>query len=260
MTRAVLAIGTLCTREITRFLRQRSRVIGALGQPLVLWLLLGGGMKASFMPGGGVDYLEYFYPGIIALTLLFTSIFATISVVEDRKAGFLQGVLCSPVPRWSIVTGQAAGATLLALLQALVLLALAPLAGIALSAASVAASIGVMILLGFGLTGLGLLLAWRLDSTQGFHAIMNLVLLPMWFLSGAFFPAAGAPTWIAWMIAVNPMTYGMAALRRCLYLGDPRIAARTADLPGMGVSLAVVAALAVVTLLLAARQARRRDA
>jgi len=255
--RWLLAIGTLCHREITRFIRQRSRVTGALAQPVLFWLLLGGGLKASFRPAGapaGMDYLQYFYPGIVALTLLFTAIFATISVVEDRQGGFLQGVLVSPVPRWSIVMGQAAGGTALAVGQAALLLLLAPVAGLALTPAGVLLSLGVIVVLAFSLTGLGLLLAWRMESTQGFHAIMNLVLMPMWLLSGAFFPASGAPPWLAWIMKINPMTYGMAALRRGLYLGT---AGAADNLPGMTVSLAVLALFGGVCFGLATRLARR---
>src|SRR5215510_12404103 len=107
-----LPVYALWRREVLRFVRQRSRVSGAFAQPLVFWLLLGGGLNASFRPAGaapGTNYVEYFYPGTIALVLLFTAIFATISTVEDRRAGFLQGVLVAPVPRWAIIAGQALG-------------------------------------------------------------------------------------------------------------------------------------------------------
>lgn len=258
-----LPVRTLCLREVVRFVRQRSRVVGALGQPVLFWLLLGGGLKGSFHPAGedaGTDYLQYFYPGIIALSLLFTAIFATISVVEDRKGGFLQGVLVAPVPRWTIVAGQAAGSTVLAVIQGTLLLALAPLAGAPLTLEGAVASIGVMILMGFALSGLGLMLAWKMDSTQGFHAIMNLLLLPMWLLSGAFFPAEGAPWWLAWAMRINPMTYGMAALRRCLYLGSTSLAApagQVASLTPLGSSLAVIALFGLMTFVSATSFASR---
>ncbi len=185
------AVTTLWWREITRFRRQRSRVVGALGQPVIFWLLLGGGLSASFRPMGtaaGTNYLEYFYPGIMVLVMLFTTIFATIVVVEDRRQGFLQGVLVAPVARSSIVLGQALGCTTLALLQGIFLLLLAPVAGIVLTLWSVLAIIAVLFCLAFGLTNLGLIIAWRMQSTQGFHAIMNLILIPIWLLSVAFFP------------------------------------------------------------------------
>jgi ABC-2 type transport system permease protein len=260
MTRPLLAVATLWRREIVRFLRQRSRVVGALGQPVVFWLLLGGGLAASFRPPGapgGTGYVEYFYPGIIALIVLFTAIFATISVVEDRQAGFLQGVLVAPVARWMIVLGQALGATTLALLQGTLFLALAPAVGIPLTLAAVAAAMAVMFLIAFALTSLGLLIAWRMDSTQGFHAIMNLILLPIWLLSGAFFPATGAPAWLAWVMTLNPLTYGVAALRRTLYLGDP---AAAGGLPPAGLSIAVTIVFGAVAFAAATRAADREPA
>lgn len=219
------AIATLAWREVIRFVRQRSRLTGALLQPLVFWVLMGAGLKGSFRPpgageGGGPDYAEYFFPGILALVALFSAIFSTISVVEDRRSGFLQGVLVAPVPRWSVVAGQAAGSTLLAGVQAGLVLLLAPVAGIPLTWTSGLTSAAVLLLAAFGLSCLGLSLAWKMGSTQGFHAIMNLLLLPMWLLSGAFFPAEGSPAWLRGVMSVNPMTYAMTALRRTLY-GEP---------------------------------------
>ena len=221
MQSLLLPITTIWWREIVRFYRQRSRLFSAIAQPLVLWILIGSGLSASFRPLGAADgsgYIVYFYPGIVVLVLLFTSIFATISVVNDRREGFLQGILVAPVPRWRVVIAQALGGTTLALLQGLLLLLLAPMTGIRFSATSLLLSIGVMALLAFGLTNLGLLIAWRMDSTQGFHAIMNLLLIPIWLLSGAFFPRTGVPDWLAWIMKFNPLTYGLAAFRHSLYL------------------------------------------
>ena len=254
----VLPVTTLWWREVVRFGRQRSRVVGAVAQPLVFWLLLGGGLSASFRPPGappGTGYLEYFYPGIIALVLLFTAIFATIATVEDRRTGFLQGVLVAPVGPWGIVLGQALGGTTLAVFQGGLFLLLAPALGLAVSPASVAAVLGVMVLVAFGLTGLGLAIAWRMDSTQGFHAIMNLILFPMWLLSGAFFPASGLPAWLEWAMRVNPMTYGVAALRHTLYLEAPVAAGAV---PPLGASLAVMGAFAALAYLAAVRAAGRK--
>jgi ABC-2 type transport system permease protein len=247
-----LPVVALWRREIVRFVRQRSRVTGAFAQPLVFWLLLGGGLNASFRPAGampGTNYVEYFYPGTIALVLLFTAIFATISTVEDRREGFLQGVLVAPVPRWAIVLGQALGGTSLAVLQGLLFLLLAPLLGISLSLLSVASMTVVMLIVALSLTSLGLIIAWRMESTQGFHAIMNLILL-----SGAFFPATGAPAPLRWLMAINPLTYGMTALRRCLYLAKP---AAAGALPALGPSLLISVIFCVVAFTFAVRSASR---
>ncbi len=254
---SILAVTTLWWREITRFRRQRSRLFGALGQPLVFWILLGGGLSASFKPPGmpaDMNYMAYFYPGIMALVMLFTAIFATIAVVEDRREGFLQGVLVSPVSRTSIVVGQALGCTTLALLQAVLMLVIAPLVGIALSVSSVIAVIAVLFCLAFSLSNLGLTIAWRMQSTQGFHAIMNLILMPIWLLSGAFFPSTGVPAWLVWVMWINPLTYGMAALRRCLYLTHTTAAG---TVPPLLPSLAVTILFGVVTLWAAIYTANR---
>jgi ABC-2 type transport system permease protein len=251
-----LPVGTLCWREIVRFARQRSRVTGAFAQPLVFWLLLGGGLKASFRPPGvpeGTSYIEYFYPGAIALVLLFTAIFSTISVVEDRREGFLQGVLVAPLNRTTIVLGQALGGTIMALIQGMLFLLFAPAIGIPLSVLAVISGVGVMFLMAFSLTSLGLVIAWRMDSTQGFHAIMNLILLPIWLLSGAFFPASGVTPWLGWVMQVNPLTYGMAALRQCLYLGSPIGAG---EVPALAPSLLVTVLFCVLTFAFAIQAVR----
>ena len=257
MSHSGSAVFALWRREIVRFVRQRSRLIGAFAQPLAFWLLLGGGFSASFRPPGapeGSGYLEYLYPGIIMLALLFTAIFATIAVVEDRKMGFLQGVLVAPVSRLSIVLGQALGSTTLALMQGGLLLLLAPIAGVSLSWGGVCAALGVMFLVGLALSGLGLMIAWRMESVQGFHAIMNLILMPIWFLSGAFFPAAGLPSWFSWVMRLNPLTYGMAALRRCFYLGD---ATAVGQIPQFMPSLLITLVFALGTFWGASQTAKR---
>jgi ABC-2 type transport system permease protein len=257
MCRAILTIFTLWWREITRFRRQRSRLFGALGQPLLFWLLLGGGLQASFRPPGmpaEVGYLEYFYPGILALVMLFTAIFATISVVEDRRERFLQGVLVAPVSRTSIVLGQALGGTTLALVQGVLLLVLAPFVGITLSIRSVVTVIVVLFCVGFSLTNLGLIIAWRMQSTQGFHAIMNVILMPIWLLSGAFFPATGVPVWLSWIMLVNPLTYGMAALRRGLYLTQT---ASAGTLPSLASALGITILFGAISMTVAIYTASR---
>jgi ABC-2 type transport system permease protein len=257
MSQAGLQIFTLWHREVVRFFRQRSRMLGALLQPLVFWLFLGAGLNASFRPpamGPHMSYVEYFYPGVIILLLLFTAIFAPSSTVQDRKEGFLQGVLVAPISRLAVVIGQSLGGTTLAVAQAMVFLILSPLAGIHLSLRAVFCSMLVMILISFALTNLGLAVAWRIDSTQGFHVIMNSILIPIWLLSGAFFPSTGTPTWLRWTMALNPLTYAMAALRETLY---PASAQVISGLPSFWLSTAVTIAFGVLTLCLVSRVASR---
>ncbi len=253
----LLAALTLCQRDAVHFLRQRSRVAGALGTPLIFWLLLGFGLGKSFHPpdaAGPVHYLEYFFPGTLVMILLFSAIFSTYSVIEDRRAGFLQAVLVSPAARWSIVLGKLLGGAVPAWAQGMLFLALAPLSGLPLSAAQVAALAGVVFLIAFGMTGLGFMFAWSMDSAQGFHAIMNLLLLPLWLLSGALFPPAGAPAWLQWVMAVNPVTYAVATVRGILYAGG---APAPGGSPGIAISLVVVAVFATATFLVSAAVARR---
>src|SRR5262249_9905629 len=206
-------------RDVIRFLRQRSRIVGALGSPILFWFVIGSGLGRSFRGSGtsAGGYLEYFFPGTLALIVLFTAIFSEISVIEDRQEGFLQGVLVAPVPRTAIVLGKVFGGAILALVQACLFLALAPFASVPLHLSAVVPIVGVLALLSIGLTGLGFVIAWSLDSLQGFHAIMNLFLIPMWLLSGALFPAAGASRWVRALMLINPLTYGVEALRRALY-------------------------------------------
>ena len=219
MRKYSLAAGTLWFREIVRFVRQPNRIVGALGTPLLFWLIIGSGLGKSFQAAGSgtAGYLEYFFPGTLALIALFTAIFSTISIIEDRQVGFLQSVLVAPVPRSAVTLGKIMGATTLAVIQAVIFLALAPAIGISLDVPRLLALVGVLTLMGFSLSALGYLIAWRMESTQDFHAIMNLLLIPLWLLSGALFPPAGAPVWIRGIIRANPLTYGITAVRHILY-------------------------------------------
>ena len=211
---------TLWLREIVRFYRQPARVVGVIASPVVFWLVIGSGFGSSFRSGGAAGqqhYLDYFYPGALIMIVLFTSIFTMMSVIEDRKEGFLLSVLVAPVPRSAIVLGKVLGGTTLSAIQGLVFLAFAPLLGIHISLGSLLLIVLTVFLVSFALTALGFAIAWRMDSTQGFHAIINLFLIPLWLLSGALFPLAGASGWIRLLIRINPLTYGVEALRDLLY-------------------------------------------
>jgi len=185
-----LPVVSLWRREVVRFVRDRHRLFGSIGQPMVLWLLVGTGLDASFKPAGqaGVGYLEYIYPGTLLLILLFTAIFSTISVVEDRREGFMQSVLVAPVSRTSLVLGKVLGGTTLALFEELLFLVFAFWLNIPFSPVSLAATVGFLFLIGLGLTGLGFSIAWRMDTTAGFHAVMNLFLMPSSGSAGHPFP------------------------------------------------------------------------
>lgn len=250
-----LAAWTLLDREVVRFLRQRNRLIGALATPLIFWLMLGYGMGSSFRAEGkgGSDYLEYFFPGTILLVVLFTSIFSTISIIEDRREGFMQGVLASPAPEWAIVMGKVLGGTVLSVLQAVLLLCLAPLIGVPLTGPGVALMLGAVAMVALGLTALGHALAWRSESVQGYHAIMNVFLMPLWLLSGALFPVEGAAGWVRWVMVLNPVHYGHAMLVHALYPGVEHVRVASEAL-----SISVVVGFAVVMLAVAMLVTRDR--
>ena len=210
---------TLWWREIVRFYRQKARVVGVLASPLVFWVVIGSGFGTSFRSGGGPGqlYLDYFYPGALVLIVLFTSIFAMMSVIDDRKEGFLLSVMVAPVPRSSIVLGKVLGGSTLATVQGMIFLVFAPLAGVHLGITQVLLVFVVVFLISFALTALGFAIAWPLDSAQAFHAVVNLFLIPLWLLSGALFPRSGASGWIRTIMQINPLTYGVEALHDLLY-------------------------------------------
>jgi ABC-2 type transport system permease protein len=209
-------------REIVRFYRQKSRVVGVLASPLIFWVVIGSGFGTSFRAGGGQgqgNYLDYFYPGALIMIVLFTSIFTMMSVIEDRQEGFLLSVLVAPVPRSAIVLGKVLGGTTLSALQGMIFLVFAPFAGIHLNVSQVLLVAVVVFLVAFALTALGFAIAWPMDSTAAFHGIINLFLIPLWLLSGAMFPIGRASGWIRALMYMNPLTYGVEALRSLLYPG-----------------------------------------
>lgn len=230
-------------RDVVRFLRQRNRIFSALVTPLVFWVLLGAGFSPSFRPvgGGDVSYLTYFFPGTLVLIMLFTAIFSTISVIEDRREGFLQGVLVAPVSPGAIVLGKFLGGTTLAVGQAVLFCVLAPFAGVSFPLHLLPALFAAFVLVGFSMTGLGFLVAWPMDSTQGFHAIMNVVLMPLWMVSGALFPLPAGFSVIGVLGAINPVTYGVAAIRESL--GGTTVS----GMPSLPISLAVTFVFCVAT-------------
>jgi daunorubicin resistance ABC transporter membrane protein len=246
------AVGVLMSRDLRRFFRQKSRVVGALVQPIIFWLVIGSGMAGSFrMPGAsGIGYVQYFYPGIVMLVVLFTSIFTTMSVIEDRHRGFLQAVLVAPCSRAALVLGKTLGGVAIALAQAALFLALLPLAGFDARAVNWPLCAALLVAAAVGLSSLGFAIAWWLDSTQGYHVVMSVLLIPLWILSGAMFPVEGAARWIAVLMRCNPMAYGVAGIRRALDGSGG---------PGSSlVELGVVAAFAVLALALATWVCQRR--
>jgi ABC-2 type transport system permease protein len=225
------AVWALCAREMIRFFRQRNRIVGSIGTPVMFWLLFGAGLQRTFvLPTGGASgapaqsFLQYYFPGSLVLILLFTAIFASISIIEDRREGFLQSVLVAPIPRWSMVLGKLLGGTLIALFQGLIFLLLALTLQVRMSPLTFLELVVLLTATSLALTGLGFVIAWRMDSTQGFHAVMNLVLMPLWLLSGGFFPTPAlgpgssvSDYLLSGAMRINPLSYSVAGVRELLY-------------------------------------------
>ncbi len=215
---------SLWQREIVRFYRQKARVVGVIASPLLFWLVLGSGFAHSFSSGTGTaadtasnHYFGFFFPGSIVMIVLFTAIFSMMSLIQDRNEGFLLSVLASPASRSSIVLGKVLGGATLAAIQGIIFLIFAPLVGVHPSVAAIALSILTILLISFELTALGFAIAWPMDSTQAFHAVVNLILIPLWLLSGSLFPASGASGWMRIVMLLNPLTYGVDMLRHALF-------------------------------------------
>jgi ABC-2 type transport system permease protein len=249
-------IYVICQREFIKFFREKSRLLGTLARP-VLWLfVVGNGMNALIRPQVGFSYLQFIFPGMIGMTILFASIFSSISIVWDREFGFMKEMLVAPISRLSIVVGKAISGTAISVAQALIILLLIPFLGISISLGQFLEVTGVAILVSFCITSLGILIAARLTSFDGFNIIMNFLVMPMFFLSGAMYPVTSMPPALRQLTHVNPLTYGIDAFKHVLLTGAA---------PPMGpefplaLDLGVVVILSAVLLTFGALSFRRKD-
>ncbi len=255
------AVYAVWLRDVIRFTAERVRFLGAIGQPLIYLAVMGTGFGATFRSTAvpvGFSYRAFMFPGILGMTVLFTSLFSAISIIWDREFGFLKEILVAPVSRGSIVLGKALGGATIASAQGTLLLVLSPLVGVHLGAAQVVRLWVVMFVMAFALTSLGLTIASRMTSMEGFQVVMNFLIVPMWLLSGAFFPLRGVPGWMAAVMRVDPLTYGVDALRGIVYQGTALASALVAH--GFTLDFAVIGALAVVAFTLALVTFRSREA
>lgn len=214
-------IWVIAYRELLRFIQERSRMLSSFGMPLLFLIIFGAGFSriiGTLTPG--VDFIKFIYPGIIAMTVLMTSVFSGLSVVWDREFGFLKEVLVAPLSRSGIVLGKAAGGTTVAVLQGIIMLVLAPVLGITLTPTLIVKLVPVLIVVSLSLSGLGILVASRMRSQQGFHVVVQLIVFPLIFLSGVFFPVNNVPIWLEVISKVNPLTYGVDAIRQLFLGGD----------------------------------------
>jgi len=222
----VFIAAVIARRELIRFSRQPARIIAAIGTPVLLWLLMASGFAQSIAPAAldHVSYTAFLLPGILTLVAVFAAIFASISVIDDRQQGWLQSALASPAPRWSIAAGKIAGSSIVAWVQACLLLPSLLLLDLPLTVVGVVLAIIGLAVVSVSMASLGLAFAWRCESTSSFHAVMNLVFMPMWLLSGAFFPPDGAAAWMQPLVMANPLTWATHAIRAPL-LGEPAMVA-----------------------------------
>ncbi|KTB47622.1 ABC transporter permease [Dehalogenimonas alkenigignens] len=257
------AVWVTAYRELIRFYSDGARVFSSFAMPVLFLFVLGSGFSrtiGALMPG--VDFLQFMYPGIVALIAFQTSLQSGLSIVWDREFGFLKEVLVAPLPRHGIVFGKALGTAVIALFQGMILLILAPIVGVELSLGAVAQLMPVLILISLSISGLGLLIASGMRSMSGFQMATQLVVFPTMFASGAFFPLNNVPGWLAALAKINPLTYGVDAVRHLL-LGSEAAAAFGVRLFGRSLSfsqdLVIIAGIGLVFISLAALSFGRRD-
>ncbi len=203
-------------RDFKKFWREKSRLWGGVARPILWLLILGSSLKPVVSNNtltGNVDYTQYIFPGVIGLTLIFATMQSAISIIWDREFGFLKEVLAAPVSRISIIIGKVLGGATQATLQGIITLAFAPLIGLKLTPMAVIELIIIMFGVSFALTSLGVVIASRMTSFEGFGTISNFVVMPMYFLSGGIYPTSTAPVWMQPFISINPLSYGVDALR-----------------------------------------------
>ena len=209
------AVYVICLRDIRRFFREKSQVIGSVARPALWLVIMGTGFNTIFRAQAGTadTYSQFLFPGIIGMTVLFTSVFSAVSVIWDRQFGFLREILVAPVSRTSIAVGKTLSGCLQSMIQGGIILGLSFLVDVHLTVVMIIQVFALIFLASFALSSLGLLIASRMESFEGFNLIMNFLVMPMFLLSGAFFPAQGLPMWIRSIVSINPLSYAVDALR-----------------------------------------------
>ncbi|MDA8101575.1 MAG: ABC transporter permease [Nitrospiraceae bacterium] len=221
-------IGMVWRRELIRFTRTRTRILTSFVQPILFLFVLGYGMTSLVGTTGGFDFKKFVFPGIVSMTVVTTAIFSAISIVWDREFGFLREMLVAPVSRGALVIGKTLGGASVATVQGTIMLALAPLIGVHLTPLLVLEVIGLEMLMASALTAFGVFVASRIQRMEGFQVVMQLVLFPMIFLSGALFPLNGIPGWLAVITRLNPLTYAVDPLRHVVFAAQDMPAAAAA--------------------------------
>jgi len=215
MEQVIRGMWVIAYRDLLRFTQERSRLIASIAMPLMFLVIFGAGfnrMIGSMAPG--VDFIQFMYPGIIAMTALMNSLQSGLSIVWDREFGFLKEVLVAPLSRIGIVLGKAIGTAIIALGQGFIMLALAPIIGVKLNAMIILKLIPILIIVSIMISSLGILIASRMRSQQGFQMLIMILIMPLIFLSGVFFPVNNVPAWLEVVSKINPLTYGVDAIRQ----------------------------------------------
>lgn len=250
-------------RELLRFVSERSRLISSVLQPLIFLVIFGAGFgNVIGNLGPDVNFIQFMYPGIIAMGVLTSSLFAGVSVVWDREFGFLREVMVAPLARTGIVLGKAFGAAIVALVQVVLMLVIAPIVGVALDAGLIARLIPIVVILSIALSGSGILLASFMRSQQGFQLLIQVLIFPLIFLAGVFFPVDQAVDWLRVLSKLNPMTYGVDAIRQ-VFLGEPAAAGLGVEVFGqmmtIGQEVLLIAVLGAVLIAAAVWAFRRQE-
>jgi ABC-2 type transport system permease protein len=279
--RTLRGIYVIWYRDILRYWRDRSRLAASLAQPLLFLLVFGIGFSsalgrvgnasgtASFGgPGGSVSYVQYIYPGVVGMAVLFTAMFSSMSIVWDREFGFLKEILVAPIDRSAVAIGKALGGATQAMFQGLIMIAFGPVVGVHLSVLTVLEVIPILFVLAFTLTAFGVAIAARMRSMQGFQMIMNFLLMPIFFLSGSLFPLVGLPAWMTVLTRLDPVAYGIAPLRTAVLSTTGAPGAVTRELASVTwfgwtvpsiLSLGILASIGAVCLAIGIRAFRVRD-
>ena len=256
-------IYTIWYRDVLRFWHDKMRLIGAITLPLLFLFVFGSGLSSRMgLLSPGVNFAQFMFPGVIGMSVLMSSFMAGVSVVWDREFGFLKEVLVAPISRAAVTVGKTLGAATVALPQGIIILLLAPLIGVSLSVGMAFSVLPLLLLLSLATGSLGVLLATRIRSMEAFQAVMQMLMFPMVFLSGVFFPLQGLPVWMDILVKINPVTYGIAPIRQVM-LGASPDSPFTINLLGHTMTLwdnvAVLAVFGVVVTLLAIWSFRNQE-
>jgi ABC-2 type transport system permease protein len=261
--------GMVWLRELIRFERTRTRILSGLIQPVLFLIVLGYGMSGLVGTTAGFDFKKFMFPGIMAMSVVTTAIFSGMSIVWDREFGFLREMLVAPTSRASLALGKTAGGASVAAVQGTIMLVLAPLIGVHLTAVLVLEIIGLELLMAIALTAFGVFVASHIERMEGFQVVMQMLLFPMIFLSGALFPLNSLPGWLNVLTHINPLTYAVAPLRQVVFAAQHMPAAARKRFPAsvevlghtlsIGSEIAIVVVFAVIFIVLAIRGFSRTE-